>query len=172
MTLKHLACLFLAAGAALFAQAQTSDDDLVKLARKLDQLTRVTEERFVIRAEYVDLCEPLRLRDHAALTGNDSASIHVFVTRAGAAAFKDSAARFPVGTVIFKQKFPTVDAKDPELYTGMIKRQTGFNPECGDWEFFTMNGDARAVTARGRIESCMDCHKDYAKTDFVTKGYR
>lgn len=74
-------------------------------------------------------------------------------------------------TIILKQKLATPRSTTPELYTGMLKREKGFNPACGDWEFFTMSGDAQAVTARGRIESCMDCHKRYPQSDFVTKRY-
>jgi hypothetical protein len=54
----------------------------------------------------------------------------------------------------------------------MIKREKGYNPECGDWEFFTLTADATKMTARGRLQSCMDCHVEYSESDFVTKKYR
>ena len=155
----------------LTAQAQdpNSNGALLKLAAKLDTLTRVTEQRIALRAIYSDLCAPIDLPDHARLVGRPDVAIHIYVTPTAAAAFKDSASRFPVGTVVLKQKFPTVNHEEADFYTGMLKREAGFNPACGDWEFFTMSGDRRAVTARGRIESCIDCHRQYAKTDFVTR---
>lgn len=146
-----------------------SDAALVKLAAHLDALTRVTEHRIVIRAAFAALCGDPQIPDHAKLTGNTQAAIHVFVTPEGATAFKDPAATFPPGTVILKQKFPEANAAEANFYTGMLKREKGFNPDCGDWEFFTMLGDRRSVVSRGRIESCMDCHRNYARTDFVTK---
>ena len=154
------------------AHQSPSNEALVKLAANLDKLTRVTEQRISLRAAFSDLCEPVDFRDHARLVGRPDIGIHVYVTPASAAVFKEAGSRFPVGTVILKQKFPTVDAKDADFYTGMLKREEGFNPACGDWEFFTMAGDRRAVTARGRIESCIDCHRQFAKSDFVTKRIR
>ena len=161
--------LLILAHATAFAQQPTSNESLVKLAANLDKLTRVTEQRISLRAAFSDLCAPVDLPDHARLVGRPDIGIHIYVTPTSAATFKDAGSRFPVGTVILKQKFPTVNAKDADFYTGMLKREEGFNPACGDWEFFTMTGDRRAVTARGRIESCIDCHRQYAKTDFITK---
>ena len=36
------------------------------------------------------------------------------------------------------------------LYTGMLKREKGYNPDAGDWEFFTLDSKAMLVTARVR----------------------
>jgi hypothetical protein len=78
---------------------------------------------------------------------------------------------FPVGSVVLKQKLDAANAQTAILYTGMLKRDKGYNPECGDWEFFTLGGDVRTVTSRGRLESCMSCHRNYAQSDFVSKQY-
>ena len=79
--------------------------------------------------------------------------------------------KYPKGTIILKQKFTDEAAKNTEFYTGMRKRQAGYNPEAGDWEFFTLNRSGHTVTARGKIESCMDCHTKYKATDFVSRRY-
>jgi hypothetical protein len=76
---------------------------------------------------------------------------------------------FPVGTVVVKEKFS--GARTPELLTVMIKREKGFNPEVGDWEFMTLNGEATEVTARGKLENCQACHLNYEQTDFITRKY-
>jgi hypothetical protein len=78
---------------------------------------------------------------------------------------------FPPGAVVLKQKFEDSSARKTVLYTGMLKREAGYNPDCGDWEFFTLSGDRRSITARGRLETCMACHRDYAHSDYVTKAY-
>lgn len=169
--MKRLIQILILSGLVLTARAQdlNSNDALVRLVAKLDTLTRVTEKRIALRAIYSDLCAPAEIPGHVRVTGRPDVAIHVFINSTSAAAFKDPASRFPVGTVVIKQKFPTVNAKEADFYTGMLKREAGFNPTCGDWEFFTLSGDRRAVTARGRIESCIDCHRQYAKTDFVTR---
>jgi hypothetical protein len=60
---------------------------------------------------------------------------------------------------------------DPELFTVMLKREAGYHPECGDWEFMVVSGDAKQVLARGKLDSCVACHKDHKQTDFVTQLY-
>lgn len=78
---------------------------------------------------------------------------------------------FPEGTVIVKEKLSTSDSPNPELLTVMIKREKGFNPENGDWEYMTLNGDATEVTARGKLESCQACHAVDKSTDYVSRRY-
>lgn len=78
---------------------------------------------------------------------------------------------FPRGTIILKEKFGDADGRNTELFTGMVKRHPGYNPACGDWEFFTVSGNAAGVLSRGRLQVCMDCHLEYRKSDFVTKLY-
>jgi Cytochrome P460 len=79
--------------------------------------------------------------------------------------------KFPVGTVVVKEKLTSPDSQTPELLTVMIKRKKGFNPEVGDWEFMTLNGAATEVTAKGKLESCQTCHLDYKQNDFITRTY-
>ncbi|WP_009965189.1 hypothetical protein [Verrucomicrobium spinosum] len=147
------------------AQDLNSNEALVRLVAKLDTLTRVTEQRIELRAIYSDLCAPVDIPDHARVTGRPDVAIHVFITSTSAAAFKDPASRFPVGTVVIKQNFPTVNAKEADFYTGMLKREAGFNPACGDWEFFTMSGDRRAGSATRqaiaelRLEGYLSCQQ-------------
>ena len=79
--------------------------------------------------------------------------------------------KFPVGTVIVKEKLSSPESQTPELLTVMIKREKGFNPEVGDWEFMTLDGEATKVTSRGKLENCQACHLDYEQNDFVTRIY-
>ncbi len=79
--------------------------------------------------------------------------------------------KFPVGTVVVKEKLSSPDSLSPELLTVMIKRKKGFNPEVGDWEFMTLNGQATEVTAKGKLESCQSCHLDYKQNDYITRTY-
>jgi Cytochrome P460 len=77
----------------------------------------------------------------------------------------------PVGTVVVKEKLSSPDAQTPELLTIMIKRNKGFNPSCGDWEFLVYEGDGKREQARGRITHCISCHSTYTKTDFLSRNY-
>jgi hypothetical protein len=97
--------------------------------------------------------------------------IHVFVSPGGTNAMTTGKGTYPVGTVILKQKFLDAGGTNTDFYTGMRKRERGYNPELGDWEFFTLDRGGYMVTARGKIESCMDCHTKYKTTDFVSRRY-
>ena len=79
--------------------------------------------------------------------------------------------KFPVGTVVVKEKLVAPDSLSPELLTVMIKRKKGFNPEVGDWEFMTLNGQATEVISKGKLESCQSCHLDYKQNDYITRTY-
>lgn len=132
---------------------------------------RVTKERVPLAAKYATLCGELRNpADHTTLTGNRDAAIHVHVSPEALEAFKEERYPLPEGTIILKEKFSSIDAASPELYTGMLKREKGYNPKVGDWEFFTLSGNRHAITSRGRIESCMDCHQARAKSDYLMRA--
>jgi hypothetical protein len=78
---------------------------------------------------------------------------------------------FPEGATVLKEKFSDAAGTKTELFTGMVKREAGYNPECGDWEFFTLPGDASKISAGGKIQNCMECHVEYKNQDYVTRLY-
>jgi hypothetical protein len=102
---------------------------------------------------------------------HDQHWIHVFVSPAGTNAMASGAGKYPAGTMILKQKFLDEEGTNTVFFTGMFKREPGYNPEMGDWQFFTLDQSGERITASGRIDSCMDCHAMYAATDFVTRKY-
>ncbi len=98
--------------------------------------------------------------------------VTVYVNEAGRRAMlEEKAPRFPAGTVIVKEKLATRDAAAPELLTAMLKREAGYDPGGGDWEYMVLDGAGRGVRARGRLESCRACHQAEAGTDFVSRNY-
>ena len=97
--------------------------------------------------------------------------IHVFVSDQGRKAMFSGKGQYPVGSLILKQKFLDAQGKKTDFYTGMRKREPGFNPKLGDWEFFTLDATAKKVTSQGKIAECMNCHQKYGKTDFVVRDY-
>lgn len=80
---------------------------------------------------------------------------------------------FPVGSVIVKEKLTKPDSKEPELMTVMVKRQKGYDPEGGDWEYLVYDGTGTKVQAEGKLENCRSCHQEYpaAKNDHVFRNY-
>lgn len=89
-----------------------------------------------------------------------TAYLKIYVNKLGAnAVLNDPSGKCPEGTIIVKEKWmdPNIDAQ-PKLMTVMRKRESGYNPDCGDWEFAQFDGDGERIIAQGRLESCMNCH--------------
>jgi hypothetical protein len=78
---------------------------------------------------------------------------------------------FPQGSVIVKEKLPAKDSSSPELLTVMIKREPGFNPENGDWEYMAVDGAGKVVQARGKLANCQTCHITRKETGYVYRNY-
>ena len=78
---------------------------------------------------------------------------------------------FPQGTVIVKEKLPAKDSSSPELLTVMIKREPGYNPENGDWEYMAVDGAGKVVQARGKLANCQGCHITRKDTGYVYRDY-
>jgi hypothetical protein len=150
---------------------------------RLQEMKSLTKEPKKIVSRLALLCAPPSPARIAKEQGNPHLNrfVKVYVTPAGEAAATGHESTHPQGTVLVKEKLPAVtDPKTkkesagaaPELFTGMLKREAGFNPAAGDWEFFTVSGNAAKITSRGKLESCIDCHKDYTRSDCVSPEYR
>jgi hypothetical protein len=111
-------------------------------------------------------------RDDEARNPHMRKLISVYVNALGQQAMlTERKPEFPVGSVIVKEKFAP-DKKDaPELLTVMVKREQGFNPASGDWEYMVTNGAGTKIDARGKIESCQSCHVSMRESGFVYRSY-
>jgi hypothetical protein len=96
--------------------------------------------------------------------------ITVYVNDIGKAAMFSQNPKFPVGSIIVKEKLPTPTA-NPELMTVMIKQQSGFNPESGDWEYLVLDPVKSSIVERGKLERCNSCHLEKKDSDFIFRTY-
>lgn len=96
--------------------------------------------------------------------------ITVYVNDIGKPAMFNPSSTFAVGSVIVKEKLPT-PAAEPELMTVMVKREKGFNPESGDWEYLILDPIKTSILERGKLESCQKCHLEKKDSDFVFRTY-
>lgn len=161
MRRPRFAIAFFAGCSVVLAADISNDSALLARIKSLEGFTRVTSQRVTIPTPIDEGCVFFTYPkvNHAYLTRAGDPAIHVYITNEGHALFHRRHAAFPEGTIVLKQKFANRSTEVTELYTGMIKREKGYNPKAGDWEFFTANGDATAIVSRGRIDSCMDCHQ-------------
>lgn len=152
------------------AERQFPEDEKIwaYLMQNRAEMVRVTPKPVRINWAGAPLCQR---PNHIRHSPHGEHWIHVFVSPGGTNAMTTGKGTYSEGTMILKQKFEDAEGKTTEFYTGMRKRERGYNPELGDWEFFMLDAGGHMVTARGKIESCMDCHSKYPKTDFVSRRY-
>lgn len=91
---------------------------------------------------------------------------------------------FPVGTTITKNTFKAdKDGNATTMRTAsfaMVKREAGYYPSGGDWEYVLMPFDANADytthpngsldgagASQGQLVSCVDCHTKARGSDFL-----
>jgi hypothetical protein len=156
--------------------AAPAETDGASEIRGYREWTLVNTEPAVMDMSTAILCAPadVRGRDIAGQQANPHKDkfIKVFVNDVGRGAMlTERVPQFPRGSVVVKEKLPNRISTSPELLTVMIKRETGFNPESGDWEYLVFDGAGTKIAERGRLQSCQSCHLSYKDTDFVTRLY-
>ena len=98
--------------------------------------------------------------------------ITVYVNEKGRQALlKQVHPHFPAGSILVKEKLPAADSTHPELLTIMRKRNKGFSPKYGDWEYLVADGQGKHVGKPDSVEKCRSCHADWKATDFVSRRY-
>jgi hypothetical protein len=124
------------------------------------------------------LMAPAAATDCVIIPGRQEPSPHlnkyisVFVNSVGREAMMTKRTpKFPIGSMIVKEKLGSPDSTNPELLTAMIKREAGYNPEGGDWEYLVLDGAASKIIEQGKLTRCSSCHRPYVRNDFVTRTY-
>ncbi|WP_439622961.1 cytochrome P460 family protein [Gemmata sp.] len=101
-------------------------------------------------------------------------SVVVRVNPEAMGAFKRVGTPLPAGTVVIKEKHPDWSAAYNASacdFGAMIKREAGYDPENGDWEYaYVAPGPAKQVT-RGKLASCIDCHSHMKDRDYLFRTY-
>ena len=96
------------------------------------------------------------------LYANDVAADHLREERTGP---------LPVGATIVKEKWWNEKAERPDAYAAMIKREAGYDPDHGDWEYLYVSLGEKEKVERGKIESCIACHARAAEKDYLFRTH-
>lgn len=160
--------------------AVPTDEELLAFVKdRSTALERVTPEPVEMPKPVVERCNIDAVLNPnpqgniiTAAAGNPHARAKSYVFANGPAVLPifDPWGKFPEGSLIVKEKLGVDDGKT-QLFTGMLKREKGYFPECGDWEFFTVGAEASKIVQRGKLAHCASCHEDFAQGDFVSKMY-
>lgn len=132
---------------------------------------QVNREPYYISSQVDILCAAPKPSDYERERKQNphaSTYITVFVNATGSfAMFANPPQRFPQGSVIIKRKFDHSSQNGrPILSTIMIKREPGYNPEAGDWEFAVVSGDGKKVEAKGKLGNCIGVSREQARDGF------
>jgi len=115
--------------------------------------------------------KPARKSSNSHEDGSSSFGV-VYVNEIGRHALLDEKKpRFPVGSIIVREKLTQAESATPQVLVAMIKRERGFNPQADDWEFLLLDGKVSVVQRREKIGSCQACHAQQKKSDFVFRSY-
>ena len=174
----HQPLIILLFSACLCAAGPLTDDQILEtVSQRATTLEEVTKEPQLLVGRTKFLCRAPTFAEKSEEKNNPHLEkfARLFVDKAGRAAAEGHEPVYPAGTLLIKEKLPAdgkgktvVPGKETELFTGMLKREKGYNPACGDWEFFTVSGDAKKLTGRGKLTSCMECHQRYPDRDFTS----
>jgi hypothetical protein len=173
MKIKHLALFAVLCCGAIGICAEPDDFRFARTATDLKRLTRITPSPHEMAASSVTSCRAPSIGPHNLHEGDilESAWCNVYVTADAKEIMLSGTGAYPVGTLVVKSKLATKDANEVLLYTVMQKMPQGYDPDNGDWEYSVIDGKTRRVQARGRIDSCIECHKAYPDSDYVSRVY-
>jgi hypothetical protein len=149
-----------------------------EIARDYSHLTPMTKKAVQVDPGLAMLCVGVSQRDVEDAQKQSGPHgytvVRIFMNEPAAEAFRKGSSVYPVGAVVVKEKHGLTytsgksnrePAKTHDGVGGMIKRDKGYDPEHGDWEYFYFE-DASKIES-GKISSCVQCHTGAAKTDHV-----
>jgi hypothetical protein len=86
--------------------------------------------------------------------------------------FRAGRSPLPVGAVVVKEKYDDPGANGPPAaYAAMVKREPGYDPAHGDWEYVYATARPEKTFARGKLASCIECHARASETDYLFRTY-
>lgn len=161
--------------------ASTSDDPLHRAVLNYRTWTKLNEIPARMDQATAVACAPFsaHLESEKKHGPHGKHFVAVYVNDFGRSAVVNATPKFAVGSILIKEKLKSsatdtsqVEAAGkPVLLTAMVKRESGYDPEHGDWEYLTLTGDAQQITSRGKLENCRQCHDAKKGADFVYLNY-
>lgn len=95
----------------------------------------------------------------------------VYANDLAKAEFEKEKPDFAVGAIIVREKNAAAASETPETVIAMVKRENGFSPQTGDWEFFVFNGADLKIQKRETKGDCAACHSRAENTGWVFRTY-
>ena len=119
---------------------------------------RLTAKPVPIVSAPSGFCSASPVAKEGATPGSLTRFHQVYVNEIGMPGMESSRSDFSEGSIIVKEELSDPKRSSPDLVLAMVKREEGFNPGAGDWEFFILHQRERTIVDRGRLEHCQSCH--------------
>lgn len=163
--------MLLACGCRPFSASVTTPTDITFVLAEYQEWTQITAEPRNVSIALWLLCRTPNEHETAFLESeHGDLYLQVYVNNIGQEAMMQAENPvFPVGSVIVKEKLLQADSQQPEALGMMIKREAGFNPAGGDWEYVYWTADS--VTQGEALAHCQECHLGQTETDSVFRPY-
>ena len=75
--------------------------------------------------------------------------------------------RFPVGSILVRERLDSITSITPITVIAMVKREPGFSKKTSDWEFLMFSGSDLKLHSRETAGRCAECHTNARDTDWV-----
>ena len=75
----------------------------------------------------------------------------------------------PVGSVVVKEKY--VGSNPMNACALMIKREPGYDPSHGDWQYVYVDTRNKSTANEGRLSHCIQCHQEAKESEYLFKFY-
>jgi hypothetical protein len=151
-------------------EVDNAEVDINRVAREYRTLRLITSEPAEVNPYLVVFCisRSSFIENARERSGPHAFSkINIYMNDSAADAFAAGSTSYPTGSVVVKEKLGSTvdDLGATDGVGGMVKRETGYDPDHGDWEYFYFDTPDNIET--GRIESCVQCHERAKATDYV-----
>lgn len=135
--------------------------------------TKVTDHAVLMSQNLAQLCAaPIPQKVTQPDNPHLDKFFHVYVNDIGRKAMMtEKAPKFPVGSIIIKEKLTDASEKNVELLTVMVKHQAGFDANNGDWDYLVLNSQGQPISTKTKLESCQNCHRDKKAQDYIFRNY-
>ena len=151
------------------ADSNNMNINISDIAKTFKQLQKMNEKPIYIDPKFDSLCGTITSENAASFVENgphSSSAINIYMNSLAAEAFKSKTFPYPIGSIVIKDKNAvSTRVLNDKGVGGMVKREKGYDPENGDWEYFYFT-DIKEIE-QGKIDSCIQCHSRASKKDFI-----
>lgn len=154
-----LVVLLVACSPIVSSTSDSQENDLESILAEYQNWVRVTPQPLIIPSWLWGMCDiPAGQAARLASPHSDRYS-NVYVNEAGAISMAQAGERlFPEGSIIVKEKLLQADDSQAVAIGIMIKREDGYNPEGGGWEYAYWEGEGSIQRGMEQVRHCQDCH--------------